>query len=102
MTDSTRTLTFQSARLDGTTARGLLDQARRAFDAGARVLVIDLGAVTHIDSLGVAALVAVSEMAPPGGVVRLASLGPYPRIVARVTHLDEVLEIYASVVAAVA
>jgi anti-anti-sigma regulatory factor len=102
MPSTTRILTFASSRLDGTTARALLTDARAAFDAGARVLVIDMAAVTTVDSLGVAALVAIAEMAPPGVMVRLAALGSYAQLVARVTHLDEVLDIYATVHAAAA
>jgi len=98
----THTLLLPTARLDGSTAVALLAQAKAAFERGARVLVLDLSRVVFIDSLGVAAIAAIADHAPEGASVRIASLGAHASVVTRVTHLDEVVEVYATVQAALA
>jgi anti-sigma B factor antagonist len=87
-------------RLDAERARKLITDVARAFELGARVVILDLAAVTFIDSLGVASLCAAAKRAPAGGDVVLAALGDYAQTVARITHLDEVFAIFTSVAAA--
>jgi anti-sigma B factor antagonist len=96
-----RRLQVSCARLDTTAARSLLRDAEDAFAGGARALVIDLSRVTFIDSLGVAALAQIVRRAPSGSRIALAALTPYAQTIARVTHLHEVFDIYATVEAAV-
>lgn len=97
-----RCIHVRSASLDPTASRDLLRDTNAAFAAGARAVVLDLGGVTFIDSLGVSALVAASRRAPPGTRVVLCSLGAYAQTVARVTHLHEIFAIYATAEAAIA
>jgi anti-anti-sigma factor len=96
-----RRLQVQSARLDTIAARNLLKDAEAAFASGARALVLDLSRVTFMDSLGVAALAQIGRRAPTGSRIALAALTPYAQTIARVTHLHEVFDIYATVEAAV-
>lgn len=96
-----RRLQVQSARLDTMAARYLLKDAEAAFASGARALVLDLSRVTFMDSLGVAALAQIGRRAPTGSRIALAALTPYAQTIARVTHLHEVFDIYATVEAAV-
>ena len=97
-----RFIRVRSSSLDPGASRDLLRDAQKAFADGARAVVLDLGAVTFIDSLGVSALVAASRRAPKGTRVVLCSLGAYAQTVARVTHLHEIFAIYASADAAIA
>ena len=67
---------------------------QQAFGEGRRELVVDLRQVSHIDSTGLAALIAVREKANAQGV-RLILAGPSPRVrrVLDVTHLAGVFEV---------
>lgn len=96
-----RRLQVSCARLDVAAARSLLKDAEDAFAGGARALVLDLSRVTFIDSLGVASLAQIVRRAPAGSRIALAALTPYAQTIARVTHLHEVFDIYATVEAAV-
>jgi anti-sigma B factor antagonist len=95
-----RTLRIQGTRLDTTAARRLLGDAEAAFKEGALGLVIDLGGVKFMDSLGISALVAISQRAPKGCRVVLSSLTPYAMTLARLTHLHEAFDIFADTEAA--
>ena len=58
-------------------------------------IVFDLGQVTHIDSGGVGALVAVYASAKKvGGNIKFANLGEHTREVLQITKLSKVFEIY--------
>lgn len=100
MSDTAQCITIQSTRLDARSAAALLADARIAFEAGARRVVIDMARVTHMDSLGLSALGALLRRAPHGTRVVLASLHPGVRAIARMTHLHEVFDIFPSVEAA--
>jgi anti-anti-sigma factor len=104
MTNPPRThiVNVPTSRFDGTTAIPVMREAELAFEDGFQRVVIDLAAVTFLDSLGVAAIASIVGLAPAGAEVRLASLGAYARTVARVTHLDQFVDVYATVAAAAA
>lgn len=93
-------ITVAGARLDTAAGRALLRDTEAAFRAGARAVVIDLGPVGYMDSVGVSALAAVQRRAPAGARVVLAAMSPYVQTVARVTHLAAVFDVYATVEAA--
>ena len=58
-------------------------------------IVLDLGKVTHIDSGGVGALVAVYASAKKvGGNLKFANLGKHPKEVLQITKLATVFEIF--------
>jgi anti-anti-sigma factor len=99
--NSVHSLPVQSSRFDATVALRLLNDAERAFDANARVVIIDFSTVQFIDSLGISTLVKIIKSAPEGIKVVLASLGPYAMKVVRITHLHEVVDVFSTVDAAV-
>ena len=66
-------------------------------------VVIDLAKMTHIDSSGLGALVALLQRANThGGTVKLANLQPHPRIVFDITKVYRVFEIFDTLEAALA
>jgi len=66
-------------------------------------IVFDFGKVTHIDSGGVGALVAVYASAQNvGGSIKFANLGEHTREVLQITKLSRVFEIYEKTEDAVA
>jgi len=66
-------------------------------------IVLDLGKVTHIDSGGVGALVAVYASARKvGGSIKFANLGTHPNEVLQITKLATVFEIFEKTEDAVA
>jgi anti-anti-sigma factor len=83
-------VTFSNVRdLDGVLAR--------AFDAGARNLVIDLTAVTFIDSSGLSSLLTASARArEQGGSVALVLAQGEPPSIFRFRGVDRLLALYAS------
>jgi anti-sigma B factor antagonist len=87
-------------RVDSKVARGLLEWARGTYARGVELVVLDLSQVDFIDSLGIATLCAIARAAPGRGGLALAALSPYATTIARVTHLHEVLSVYATVDAA--
>jgi anti-sigma B factor antagonist len=87
-------------RFDASAVRTFLADADAAIRNGARAIVIDLGALTAIDSVGITALVTVRRRAPEATAVVLAALSPALQTVARVCHIHEVFAIYTSVDAA--
>ena len=71
---------------------------QRLFRQGHRLLVADLDGITLIDSAGVRALVRAHTTAQrAGGHFRVTNLSPRVREVLALAHLDEVLEVAASV-----
>jgi anti-sigma B factor antagonist len=67
--------------------RALLMKAIRA--ATARVLVIDLSAVSYLDTSGVATLLEAARVASAQGVrLRVIGLSGEPRMLAQITELD--------------
>lgn len=93
-------LSVQGARLDTSAGKILLRDAETAFRAGVDAVVIDLSTVGYMDSVGVAALAAIKRRAPSTARVVLAAMTPYVQTVARVTHLAQVFDVYATVDAA--
>ena len=79
-----------------------LDTAlKRALDHPARLLVLDLSAVTHFGSAGLNAVLECHEHGLSAGVaVRIAAPNPEVLRPIQVTKLDTVLRVYPSVPAA--
>jgi anti-anti-sigma factor len=92
-----RSLTFDQGNL------GLRRQVALQLEAGSRLFVLDVSAVTEIDSYGVAELVschtAVGRLA---GRLVLCAPSPKVRQVLAVTRLDGVIESFASEADAIA
>lgn len=89
-------------RLDGDldvfSSPRLLIQLRRLVDSGARVVVLDMHAVTFMDSAALGALVSVfKQLRAVDGRLLVCGLQPSPRQVLAITGLDRVLPLLVSV-----
>ncbi len=83
-------LTLESFGLLKTRVRSLLKDGKCA-------LVLDLSAVSYVDSIGVAELVRSHVMATrSGGRLALAALSAQVDELLRVTRLDQILDAYAT------
>ena len=92
-----------SGNLDFDTSGKLLMQADEAWDPEKRLLVLDLEGVQHIDSAGVTELVLVKKRARrQGGNVVLTHVSDVARYVLDIMGLQEPLEVYPTVAAALA
>ena len=79
---------------------------REAVELGRRKgltrVIVDLSEVRYINSLGISALVSMSDaLTEEGGCLRLAAAGPKVKVVFDLMGLDAALPLYRSVAAAV-
>ena len=89
--------------MDLTSAESLRDALLSALNAGALGLVVDLTAVTFLDSAGVTALVRASRRATASeATVRLAVTAPPVLRVLSLVGIDRLIEVHPSVTDAVA
>ena len=89
--------------IDAHTARVFKEQIGEAIDFGYRWLVIDLSAVTFLDSTGLGALVtSLKRTQELGGDLRLAQVPHSVRMMIELTSLQSYLPRYASVADALA
>ena len=87
-----------SGKLDATVASTARDKLRALIDGGRERLVIDLAAVSFVDSSGLSALVtAFKTSRNAGGDVALTSLQPTVRSVMELTRLHHVFGVYDDV-----
>ena len=81
----------------------LKDVCRRRIDGGIRGFVVDLAAVTVMDSCGLSVLISIKKLVEgEGGRVALSGLSPMIERLFGITKLDRVFEIHADEAAAVA
>jgi anti-sigma B factor antagonist len=98
VTDSAE-ITVVSPR--GDLGMGAADQMRRTLtklvDDGSRKLLVDLGEVSYVDSLGLGALVASLKHARSvGGDLRLCALQDDVRTIFEMTRLNKVVTIHGT------
>jgi anti-sigma B factor antagonist len=97
------TLVEVEGRLNAVVAPDLKEQLKGLVASGRVKLLLDLTAVSFIDSSGLAALVSGFRAAREnGGTIKLAGLNDQTRTVFRITKLDRVFEIHPDVEAALA
>ena len=85
-------------RIDAHTAHEFKDGIVKTIDAGNHWLVIDLAAVTFLDSTGLGALItSMKHVQTLGGDLRLAQVPQNVRMVIELTSLQSYLPRYASV-----
>jgi anti-sigma B factor antagonist len=90
-------------RIDTHTAQGFKDRLGKALDSGYRWLVIDVSAITFLDSTGLGALINGLKRAQElGGDLRLAQVPNNVRMMIELTALQSYLPRYASVADALA
>ena len=95
------TLLSVDGRLNMVAAPRLKTAIEQAVDAGRPRIVVDLGAVSFIDSSGLGALIAGLKRArQASGDLRIAGVNTQVATVLRLTNLDRVLRAHESVEAA--
>ena len=76
----------------------LREAVAKALEAGARNILVDLGAVTTIDSSGIGELVsAYTTVTNRGGKLKLVNLPPKVTDILQITQLISVFEVYDTV-----
>ena len=96
-------MTTATGEIDITNAEQLRDALLTALNAGALGLVVDLTAVTFLDSAGVTALVRASRRAAATeATVRLAVTAPAVLRVLNLVGIDQVIQVHPGVPEAVA
>lgn len=83
-------ITPLAPRLDASTAAEFVAAVRDQV-RGRRVVVVSLAHVAAVDASGLAALVAILKLLPPGAGLRLAHARPAVRSLLEATLLDELL-----------
>lgn len=92
-----------TGEIDLTNAEYLRDALLSTLNAGATALVVDLTAVTFLDSAGVTALVRASRRADAAeAALRLAVTAPAVLRVMNLVGIDQLVPVYPSVAAALA
>lgn len=99
-TDGVRLITVTTPRIDAALAIQFKEEMRRTMTDGPRRVVLDLSAVTFVDSSGLGAIVAAMKAQAPARRLDLAGLGGTVEKVFRLTRLDTVFRIYPTAEAA--
>ncbi len=97
VTDSIKTITLNAPRIDASVAIQFKDAMRVATADGPERIILDLGEVDFVDSSGLGAIVAAMKQLDAGRVLELASLTPDVDKVFRLTRMDSVFRIHATV-----
>lgn len=91
-TTGTVAVVAPEGRLDAIAAPALRRAVEDAIGQGRARVVVDLAAVSFVDSSGLGALIgALKSARTAGGDLRIASAGEQVRTVLRLTNLDRVL-----------
>lgn len=88
-------------RIDAATAIQFKERMRDATQNGPARVVLDLARVQFLDSSGLGAIVAVKKLLGPERMLELAGLTPTVEKVFRLTRMDSIFIIHASLEAAV-
>ncbi len=87
-----------AGRLDLLAAAEVKQLLTKTVSDGARVLVIDMGEVSFVDSSGLGALIGGLKAARlAGGDLRLANVGTQAQTILELTTLNRVLRVYPNV-----
>lgn len=97
-----RVVDVGEARIDAAVAIAFKDSMRDVTEGGSGDVVLDLSAVEFIDSSGLGAIVAAMKQLGPDRRLHLAGLNPAVDKVFRLTRMDTVFAIHATVSDAVA
>lgn len=95
-------VSVREERLDAAIAIRFKDRMREVTSQPSTRVLLDLSAVQFLDSSGLGAVVAVMKSLAPERPLELAGLSPNVERVFRLTRMDSVFSIYASVEAALA
>jgi anti-sigma B factor antagonist len=89
-----------AARIDAIFAKSFRDQVMERA-TGQRLVVLDLQQVTYMDSSGVGCLVSIIKCLAPGGSLRLVRVNDTVRSLLKLTHMEKVFPVFASLQSAV-
>jgi anti-sigma B factor antagonist len=93
----TQIITVQGARIDAAVAIQFKDSMREVSEDGPPRVLLDLQHVDFIDSSGLGAIVAAMKQLDEGRKLDLCALTPNVDKVFRLTRMDTIFGIYASV-----
>lgn len=99
---SQQVVTVNESRIDAAVALIFKDQMRVETENGAQSIILDLQNVQFVDSSGLGAIVASMKSLGKGRTLALAGLNPTVEKVFRLTRMDSVFKIFASLDDAVA
>lgn len=95
-------LRVNTPRIDASKAPAFREEVVRRIEAGHHLVVLDLGAVTFIDSSGLGALVsAIKRLGPRGNMAIAGATGAVARLFT-LTRMDKVFALHETTDAAVA
>ncbi len=95
-----RLITVREARIDAAVALEFKEAVRAGAGEDAGRIVLDLGAVTFLDSSGLGALVATMKLLGPSRRLELADIQENVARVFQLTRMDSVFTIHPAVAAA--
>ncbi|NIZ61884.1 anti-sigma factor antagonist [Sedimentitalea sp. CY04] len=96
MTDSGQIVTVNVERIDAAMAIQFKEDMRSETESGASRVILDLSEVKFIDSSGLGAIVAAMKQLGSSRKLDLAGLSPMVDKVFRLTRMDTVFDLYAS------
>jgi len=86
----------REARLDAAIAIRFKDRLREVVTRQGPLILLDLSAVTFMDSSGLGAILAIRRALPPGHRIELAGLTPNVDRVFRLTRMDMIFTIHGA------
>jgi anti-sigma B factor antagonist len=90
-----RILRVKEPKLTYPTLSGFLAEVRRLVEEGTRKLVIDLQAVTYVDSASIGCLMDVRRLlTEQGGLLKLSGLQPRVETMISMTGVNKIIEIH--------
>ncbi|KAE9631065.1 STAS domain-containing protein [Parasedimentitalea maritima] len=95
-TGSAQIVTVNAERIDATIAIQFKEDMRNETEGGADRVILDLSEVEFIDSSGLGAIVAAMKQLGSSRKMDLAGLSPMVDKVFRLTRMDTVFDLYAS------
>ncbi|WP_171101312.1 MULTISPECIES: STAS domain-containing protein [unclassified Ruegeria] len=101
-TGDTQVIAVNCDRIDAAMAIQFKEDMRRVTEAKAKRVILDLSVVEFIDSSGLGAIVASMKQLDDGCRLDLAGLHPVVEKVFRLTRMDTVFKLFASLEDAVA
>ncbi len=96
-------LRVKEAKLTYPTLSSFMSEVRQLVEGGTRKLVIDLGAVSYIDSASIGCLMDIRRLLQErGGALRLSSLQPRVETMLSMTGVNRIIDIHPENTQAVA
>jgi anti-sigma B factor antagonist len=90
-----RILRVKEPKLTYPTLSGFLAEVRRLVEEGTRKLVIDLQAVTYVDSASIGCLMDVRRLlTEQGGLLKLSGLQPRVETMISMTGVNKIIDIH--------